>query len=157
MDKLKRNCPNYERNQNPKANPFAAVHEKRKKCSEAAVFFKKTIVKQFASECEQMRRSGCVQWICFMWKARKEMGIAGKYGEKRPDGWNRDRMLCSCPCLLRFYLDAIFMLTELRQRVGFSKALWGIKCILLAWFIFTPLKMSLKKTPSLHVTLWLST
>lgn len=80
-------------------------------------------------------REGSVQWIHFIWKAKKEMEIAGIYKEKKKkkkaDEWNRDRMLCFCSCILRFYLLAIFVLTELRQSGIFKsfKLRWEIFCL----------------------------
>lgn len=55
--------------------------------------------------------------------------IQGK--KKKADEWNRDRMLCFCSCILRFYLLAIFVLTELRQSGIFKsfKLRWEIFCL----------------------------
>lgn len=152
MGKRKRNCSICERNQ----APIAVIHEKRKKCSEVVYFFKKIIVKQFVCECEQMRQSGCVQWICFMWKARKEMGIAGKYGGKKA-WWMKQRQNALFLLLLIEILPPYnFYINWVKAESGIFKSFkWRIKCILLAWFIFMPLKMSLKKTPFLHVIRWL--
>lgn len=56
--------------------------------------------------------------------------IQGKK-KKKADEWNRDRMLCFCSCILRFYLLAIFVLTELRQSGIFKsfKLRWEIFCL----------------------------